>query len=232
MRVRRRTTSYLALVGCLIGISGTVRADEIISSSTGLSSPASTITFGEIVLPNNAPLTNQYASLGVTFSGGFYYNPCPACAIPPPTGAAPWITDFPSSDTPLGSALTTISFSGPIDGVAFNFASEFQSYTFTAFLGGTDVAQFTVPVGTSAVNGTNGWGWYGFSNVTLDSLQIAGPVPTIGEISGYEIDNLELGPASASSVPEPSSLILLSTVLLGVAFATRRTRRLQRHSCL
>jgi hypothetical protein len=184
-----------------------------------LSSPATTLTFDEIVLPDNTALTNQYAGLGVNFSGGFFYNPCPTCTVPPPNGAAPWITDFPGSDTSGGSQLTTISLNSPSDGIAFNFASEFVPYTFTAFLGGSVVGQFSVTVNTTAVNGTSGWGWYGFSNLALDTLQISTTVPA-GSANGFEIDNLEFG--SAAAVPEPSTFVLMGSGAL--FFLVRRLR--------
>lgn len=213
-------TFYVAMTSCALGLCGTASAASIISSTTGLSSPASTITFSEIVLPNNTSLTNQYASLGVTFSGGFYYNGCPTCTVPPPNGVAPWIDDFSGTDTSTGSQLATIALNTPTNGIAFNFASELIPYTFTAFLGATQVGQFSVTVNTTAVNGSSGWGWYGFSGVTLDSIRISTTVGG-GPTNGYELDNLELG-SLGSSVPEPSTMLLSGSVLL--LLVTRRLR--------
>jgi hypothetical protein len=206
---------HLAAVGCLLVICGTATAGNIISSNTGLSSPAITITFSEIVLADNTLLTNQYAGLGVTFSGGYYYNGCPTCVDPPPNGMKPQISDFPGSSTDLGSLLTTISLSSPSNGIAFNFAGEFVPFTFTAYLATAQVGQFTVDINTTAINGVSGWGWYGFDNLTLDSLQISTPVQQ-GSPNGYVMDNLELGTAQ-SQTPEPSTLILSAGPLLFMA---------------
>ena len=215
--MRRSGMTTLVLLVCLAATCGTATATDIISSNTGLASPASTITFSEIVLPDGTLLTNQYAGLGVTFAGGFYYNGCPTCVTAPPDGVKPDITDFPNSDTSLGSTLTTISLSNPVNGIAFNFASEFIQYTFTAFLGASQVGQFTVNVNTTAINGVSGWGWYGFDDLTLDSLQISTTVSG-GPINGYVIDNLETGTA-ATPTPEPSTLLLSAGPLL---FMVRR----------
>src|SRR5271167_1751197 len=118
--MRRIGITTLVLLVCLVASCGIATATNIISSNTGLTSPASTITFSEIILPDNTPLTNQYAGLGVTFSGGYYYNGCPTCVDPPPNGSHPQISDFPGTSTDMGSLLTTISLNSPVNGIAFN----------------------------------------------------------------------------------------------------------------
>lgn len=45
---------------------------QFFQNSTGLSNPARTITFDEVVLAKSSLVTNQYSFLGVTFSGVTY----------------------------------------------------------------------------------------------------------------------------------------------------------------
>ena len=74
LRVRLCTLA-IGLAVVMLGPVGLAHADDIIASSTGIASPTQTINFEEIVLAMNSSLTNQYASLGVTFSPNVFYSP-------------------------------------------------------------------------------------------------------------------------------------------------------------
>ena len=68
------TASKLALAGSIFGfgIVGVNPAQAAsLNNGTGISNPATTITFSEFPVTNDTALTNQYSSLGVTFSGLF-----------------------------------------------------------------------------------------------------------------------------------------------------------------
>src|SRR5215471_2843209 len=68
-----RATVASAGIGLGVLLSGpSAQADIISGSTTGLASPATTLTFDEVVLAPGAPVTNQYAAFGVTFSNVFY----------------------------------------------------------------------------------------------------------------------------------------------------------------
>jgi hypothetical protein len=185
---------------------------SIVSSSTGLAAPDQTISFTEIALADDTPLTNEYSALGVTFSG-FFYNGCPVCVTAPPTGSKPDIGNFAGSNTDAFNTNLALTFAAPQDGVAFNFASNFAPFTFSAFLGGSLVEQFTVNVGDPNINGVNGWGWYGFTGITFDSITIAAGQAML-------LDDLQ----TQASIPEPSSF-LLGGLGCAVFFARSRIRR-------
>ena len=176
--------------------------------TTGLIGPASTIFFNEVILPDNTPLTNEYAGLGVSSFSGFFFNPCTTCVQTPPSGSDPDIGNFANNNTSIFTGLQAIEFTSALNGAAFQFASNGGPFTFTALLGGTIVEQFTG-------NG-NAWGYYGFSNVTLDEIQILSP-------SAMLIDNLQLG--SAVAVPVPAPLALLGIGLLGLAASRRKSAK-------
>jgi hypothetical protein len=202
MRDHRR---LLLSVGIWAVAAGAAQATPIISSLTGLAAPDVVVDFSEMAVPADAALTNQFAALGVTFSG-FFYNGCDAsCATARPAGAKPDITNFNNEEFVTGpfSPIASLSFAAPVRGAAFAWASNRDAYTFRAYLGATLLEDFSVVVNTSAINGSNGWGYYGFDGIMLDRI-------TIESDNAFLIDDLEVG----TSVPEPATLLLLGAGLL------------------
>jgi hypothetical protein len=156
------TTSKVLLVGSILGI-GSIGTNPAQATSlvngTGISNPAATITFSEIPLANGTALTNQYTSLGVTFTG-LFYNPFASSFpnITPPSAG-----NFPNSTFNPRTNPFIISFSQSQSAAAFSLASgSAGTSTFEALLNGTVVDSFSSA--TSFDSSTN---FYGFTGVTL-----------------------------------------------------------------
>jgi len=200
-------------IPALLAIAACANATQIISSTTGLASPDQTLTFDEVVLPDSTALTNQYVAFGVTFTS-LFYNGCPGCVTTPPDGAKPDIGNFANSDTTTFNASFSIDFAGPVSGAAFELASNGGPFTLTALLGSTVVDQISVTIDTTAMNGSSGWGFYGFTGETFDNIQLTANQALL-------IDNLQ----TTAAAPEPSTLVLGSgaLVLLALSRKFRRT---------
>ena len=113
-----------------------------------------------------------------------------------------------------------VAFSQNLSSLSFNFATPgdyapfYASFYEDGVLVGTDVFSDAIPPGYLVAEGV--------ANITGTfnsvSLALGGP-PSSGSTSPFVIDNLD---AVASPVPEPSSLVLLATGLLGMANRVRR----------
>jgi len=168
----------------------------------GLSDLHSTITFDEHVLTIGAEVTDQYFDLGVTFSPLGYYSPVEIGVVP--NIDAHHISDF--IPTILGIGPITMAFTKPESEAAFAFLSGPNvTATFGAYLNGNLVDSLTTTIPSPSSND-----FYGFRDITFDAIK----VETSGFNNVFVIDNLQLG--TASSVPEPSVLMLLSTGLAGL----------------
>ena len=187
---------------------GQARAGAINDSATGLASPAQTITFSEINLPTDTAVTTQYSSLGVSFSPNVYYDPQLGFGFTNDIGNFTFPTQ-PAVVNPL-----VMSFSSPESAVAFQMTADSTPFLFQAFLGGTSgslVASFP----GSDVSST---AFYGFLNDDFDTIEITQE----GDGGGpyWLISSIQSNPGT-STVPEPSSGILLLTALLAIGFVAR-----------
>lgn len=186
---------------------GVARAGIIDGSVTGLTSPAETISFGEIILPVNTSVTTQYSGLGVSFSPNVYYDPQAYGSFVNDVGNF----TFPSEPAYIDPVV--MSFSTPQTGVAFQMTADSTPYLFQAFLGGTGgtlVDSFTdANIGDIL--------FYGFSNETFDTIKISEAGAGGGPY--WLIDNIQLGTGTA--VPEPSSILLMGPAMAGLWLARR-----------
>jgi hypothetical protein len=199
----------LAMVA--LGTAGLAQADTINGSPTGLASPAETITFDEILLPMNTTLTNQYASLGVTFSPNVFYSP--------QTGFGNVQGNDIGNFTFNGQGPTdpvTISFTGALSAAAFSMDGDFTPYLFEALLGGSVVDSFTA----SSVGVSNS-DFYGFSNENFDAIRITRT--GAGDGPFWVADNIQLS-SSVRTVSEPATLLMLGLGLTTIGIMFRRRK--------
>jgi hypothetical protein len=221
MRLRRLAILAVSAV-TLSGIS-TVYATQI-SNSTGIVNPFSTQTFESPTLDSNSLVNAQFAQ--VSLSNTLYYDGNSgggACAFFEQGGNC--VTNFTSTPGNQGTNIIptfSIFFSVPQTYADFAMVTgtHTDSDTFTAFLNGSQVAQFTVTVASNYTDPGNGTGnFFGFSNIAGGFNQIQ--VQTTGTNLAL-IDNIQLSSTSAS-IPEPGTIALFGLGMSGlVAFARRR----------
>jgi hypothetical protein len=175
-----------------------VHADIINDAATGLTNPASTITFTETgIYAPDTQITTQYSPLGVTFNPYVYYDP---------TGTGTGlVANFNSTASDILPSFT-MDFSSVLNAAAFEMIND-PGITVTALLGNTTVDSF---VATSDLAG----GWFGFTNEQFNAIRFDLP-----SSSGLEMTNLEMNP-----VPEPSPAGMMLAIA-GVIAAFRLRRR-------
>lgn len=197
----------LAAVGIALTTCTTVQAAPIVNSATGLASPVTTITFSEAAVAPGTALGSQYAALGLQGGTNLFISAEQDMGLPNINEDR--LNNFPIRGGPFLNP-TTITFTQPVTGAAFNMISNTGTSNFEALLGGNVVESFT---GTTDLTSTNNF--FGFTSITFDTIRITG-----GGLNGaFAIDNLQIG--AAAPIPEPATLVLFGTLALG-AFGVRR----------
>lgn len=177
-----------------------------LTNGTGLSNPALTITADEFILPNETVVTNQYSSLGVTFSPNVYYNSNNGNLGVPfaPVVAGNYFGNFDNlTDRNLDDPFS-LQFSSDQTDVAFGLVpGNPGTITFTALLNGSIVESFSTAVGLPAQ-------FYGFTDSLFDEIQIEVDIP--GGIPRVIFDNIQIGIAAPVTTPEPGTILGLLAV--------------------
>jgi hypothetical protein len=142
-----RMCAFMFVLSFSVGVAP-LFGGTIVGDSTGLASPAVTITFTEFGIPDNTVVTNQYSSLGVIFSSGMYQA----------TGAVV------NSGTAGITSPFSIYFTSPRTSAAVNLVTNSGTSSFSALLGGALVDSFSASTGAQA--------YYGFTGDSFDQIQI------------------------------------------------------------
>lgn len=177
-----------------------VQANTIQQSTSGLTGLFTTETFDA-----GTPATlagNQFT--GLSFGSDLYVDANYSGAFPNMNGNV--IANFLNNCNCV--TPTFISFDSAVTGAAFNFVSNTGTSTFTAFLGSTQIEQFSAPTGY-------GGEFYGFTNILFDSIR----VDSGGGNNAYILDNLQV-----SAVPEPETYAMLLVGLGLVGFTLRNKK--------
>ncbi len=179
---------YGFLISAALALSPQAWAASIQSSSTGLASPDTLLTFDEIVLPENSPLTIEYNGFGVTFSG-LNYDPSLFAGPWAPDGTAPFLGNL--TDDADQFTDWSVTFNTTLSEAAFTLTAGSGNQTLTALLNGTPVESFSFFFGTASDSG-----YFGFEGIAFDEIQM-----TAG--SGVFIDNLQFS-SVIPSLPQPT----------------------------
>ena len=184
-------------------MAGHVQAATL-NNTTGIVSPAQTITFDELVFANNTTITLQYSSLGATFSPNLYYDPSGKNAYNSvPNISGNYLANFyPGYVDPFN-----INFSIAQTNAAFALATNPGTTTFNAYLGGTLVESFSAATSYSQSND-----FYGFTGISFDRIEI---LPGGNNLA--IVDNLQM-----ATVPEPSTFVLAGLGAAALVIFRRR----------
>ena len=121
-----------------------------------------------------------------------------------------------------GTGILHISFSQPLNSIFLAFlTSRDAEISLETYLGFGLVGYTTAtPSGAGAPEGTIGFGAGIFDSVLL-SASIPGMLNSAQPLA---VDNIQVSAASTATVPEPMSMLLLATGLVGVCAVARRRK--------
>lgn len=237
MRVPFTLASLLAAVGLLTTLhaaAGTISLDKVAISTT------QHVNFDDQTLANDAPVANQFAAAGITFTGSINANGCGFDGLS--STAANFSQNSLGTYGP-GCHINTLSqsfsmmFAQQIDQLSF----ELEAYdlakddVFELKLGGLVVASFNrLAIASSLSTSCNDATSCRFStsdSLTRGVLNISGLVfdelrfIELGADGSYlALDNLGFSPAVAR-VPEPATTALLGLGIAGLALMRRKRRQ-------
>ncbi len=203
-------TSIMISVGVLI-LAQPASASPIIDRADGLASPDVLIDFGSLLFPEGTDITDQFLADGVTFGANYQYDNN--------TTASP-AAFLGLLSSKLEIQPGPIFFTSDVSDAIFSFRTpDGGSTVFESYLDGILVEIFTAATSDDAP--ANSGRFYGFENIVFDEIRF-----TLTNINtAFTLDNLQYNFANFASVPEPSTLTLFATGLVGLGFMMRRPRR-------
>jgi hypothetical protein len=220
------TNSALSiLTGTLLYFAFFGTAHALFVTDSGGVSASTTLTFDEIIVPNDPDLvyddnfgllTDQYEStFGVTIASGLYQGNLDG----PAWGAGANISGYALSNitatldpliNPIEITFSSVQTNAGFNLVGFNIDPTGPNTTFSAFLNDTLVESAVALVNNEAPN------FYGFSGLAFNKLVIeVGSMGTGGFLPVAALDNLTF---DAMPVDEPPGFALIIIGLMGIVF--------------
>jgi hypothetical protein len=199
-----------ALAVATLGVGAITQSAQAASviNNTGISNPDQVITFSEFSFPTGTAITDQFSSLGASFSPQLFYNVNPSF----------FPTESLASFSNTGNNVS-ILFNTNVTAAAFALQSNPEPTTFTALKDGMVVEFFTTNTNLSFLPDlTNASNFYGFENIEFNELRIENSSQI------FQIDNLQFSNAITASVPEPSTIVALAMVGSGLLLSKRVKR--------
>lgn len=205
---------------CAVALAVTTSAAfalPIIGASAGIEDPDVIQDFGpaHFLSPvSDIDVTNQYP--GLTFLEGWQYLPGFDDVQDGFTGSFLGNPRSTPETRPDAPDTATVVFANPIVGASFLLRTNTGDTTFTAALGGSVVETFSA-LTDGAPDTSN---VYGFTDIVFDSIVINAPIN-----NAFEFDHLTyrfVEAPTATPVPEPTTIALLSIGLLSLLLLNRR----------
>jgi hypothetical protein len=224
----------LAVIVAILISAGPGHAVPIISGS-GLASPAATISFSESVFGAGTTITNQFSSLGVTFSPYLIYQ-SPQATECCDGIAAHHLGNTGSTTLALANPFS-IQFGATQKAAAFGLATQTTTTLFEARLAGTSVEHFfTATADEYGQTGQPIGPFFGFSGIDFDEIRVTLGVSTLTDSPGSLralVDNIQLSELGQGpevdpppvATPEPTTLLLVGTSAGGLGLLRWRRRR-------
>jgi hypothetical protein len=176
--------------------------------SAGLTTPDRVITFSEVLLADDTPVTNQFAALGLTVSPALAYNSQGPITLPGISG------DYlgNNNSNPIANPFS-LRFSAPVTGAVFGLATNPAITTFTAYLNGVEVESFV-----AATTFNEPEAFIGFVDILFNEILVS-----VGGGDGAAlIDNVQYEFERVDTVPEPPAGFLLAA---GIAAMVLRRKK-------
>jgi hypothetical protein len=203
----------LATIGASVvalGVAGTAKAATL-NNTTGLINPSQSITFNELPLAEGEQVTNQFSSLGVTFTN--LYNTTLYNGEYHHVAGNSLVNFRESVNGPF-----SIKFNTNQSAAAFTLVTNHGISTLTALLNGVVVEKFNADTTTFPTDPGN---FYGFTDINFDEILITPG----GNNTAALIDNIQ-AVATPKSVPEPASVFsLLALGCIGAASTLKRKQQ-------
>lgn len=206
-------------------------AQHVVGRANGLSAGFGSFDFNALAL-NEGQALGSLSNNGISVSfQGAYYGLLPSTTLYGPfSGSFGTNAVYNYTFQQVNAALLQLDFTGGTSAAVFNYTTAIDpgaataAATFRAYKNGVQVGVFVNDFAASTAQSRGlFWGFEFTNGTTFDRLTIEGNPAAFG------IDNLQV--AQLTTVPEPSTVVLLAAGLLGLGVtARRRSRRAMLHA--